>query len=727
MGFLRDLLDEVSGGALSVVEAQIELGRAISESNEWSKRFDRFEAANKEFDLWFESNLNNYSELYKNYKYKNYRVNRSILHSLDDKGDLYTEEKEENERRKKKLEEAIRSLRQAELLKDNANYQGWFNKYNRSYEDLRKSLNEYSFMVKSKVFKNNDEEYPEVDEENGKRYNQIEARLEELSFDYLKKRFKDYVVKTEQTVLDSYNAYRIFQVEMSHLFAFQKECVDSIYSCEIAKLYDNNDHEEAFTFVNNLAWQIERHKIPGGHAIVLLVLVQKVYKNDSGFSEEMRAKIDEILDETEDIIIDNTYKKYHNDDPDGMDDEEMLKIGKEAFISGEPEKAFAYYLSAAQKGNTEAQYRTGVCFEKGLGIFNNREKAIYWYKKAAESNDPISKYYLATVYHWMLPKDQQDYKKALALYSEAFDKGVAEAADNIGNMYKSGQGVEQSDTAAFEWYEKGAAAGSPWAMFDLYKAYSDGKGTVKDVEAAKRWLGEVKTLFISEENRCENLLITGCESLMYEMANEYFDGSSLFSASKDQAVKWAKKGVMIGDPKSMDLLAILYCEIGENADAIKYMNYAADYGFSWSMNWLGKKYFDDDDETLGTDKVLANEMFSRGAKFGNSLSQLNIAYAFMLGNMAMPADAQEARYWFELSAKQGNKTSRKMVEALNSADAAKRKEELEKEGEKIRVKIAEIDRKIENAQSQREEDELIKEKNALNEKMSKLVYCDNEK
>lgn len=720
MGLFKDILDAASGGAISMLEDQWEGSKAMCEALEWQNKLERFEEANNEFDVWFRGNLNNYNELYKKYKCRNYIVDRSILHSPDDKGDFYKEEKEENERRKKKLEDAIRDLQLAELMKDNAKFQGWFNKYSRSYEDLCKSINDYSFMVSSKVF-NDDEEYPEVDEENEKRYNQIEKRIEELSFDYLKRRFRDYLVSTEQTVLDSYNTYRIFQVEMSYLFAYQKECVDLLYLSQISKLYDNENFEDAFSFFNDLAWQIERHKIPGGHAIVLLVLAQNVYKDDSGFSDEMKSRINEILAKTEDIIINNTYKKYHNDDPDDMSAEEMLKKGKEAFISGKPEKAFAYYLSAAQKGNTEAQYRTGVCFEKGLGVFNNGEKAIYWYKKSSENDDPIGKYYLATVYHWMLPENQQDYKKALDLYKKTFEEGVAEAADNIGNMYLSGQGVEQSATTAFKWYEKGATAGSPWAMFDLYKSYLNGNGTAKNDELAKQWLEKTKSLFEIDGNKCENFLIVGCEGLMSKIAYEYFGGSSIFSSSEDQAIVWAKKGAMIGDIKSMDLLSILYCKQGKNEEAVKYMNCAANYGFSWSMNSLGKKYFDDDDETLNTDKVLAFEMFSRGAKFGNSLSQLNIAYAFMLGNMVVSVDKSEARHWFALSAKQGNETSRKMIDALDSADAAKHKFEVEKEKEKISAKIAEIDMKIENAQSQREEDELIKEKNALKDEMAKLA------
>ena len=47
----------------------------------------------------------------------------------------------------------------------------------------------------------------------------------------------------------------------------------------------------------------------------------------------------------------------------------------------------------------------------------------------------------------------QDDKRACVLYKLAADQGHHFAQYNIGNMYKQGQGVNQSDTLAFKYFQ----------------------------------------------------------------------------------------------------------------------------------------------------------------------------------------------------------------------------------------------------------------------------------
>lgn len=52
------------------------------------------------------------------------------------------------------------------------------------------------------------------------------------------------------------------------------------------------------------------------------------------------------------------------------------------------EKAFGYYLTSAQKGNPETQYKIGYCYETGQGTTQNMEEALSWYKKSAAQGYP---------------------------------------------------------------------------------------------------------------------------------------------------------------------------------------------------------------------------------------------------------------------------------------------------------------------------------------------------
>lgn len=54
------------------------------------------------------------------------------------------------------------------------------------------------------------------------------------------------------------------------------------------------------------------------------------------------------------------------------------------------EKAFKYFLMAAEQGHMEAQCNVGVAYMHAKGTEIDKEKAIYWLKKAAEQGDEIA-------------------------------------------------------------------------------------------------------------------------------------------------------------------------------------------------------------------------------------------------------------------------------------------------------------------------------------------------
>ena len=51
------------------------------------------------------------------------------------------------------------------------------------------------------------------------------------------------------------------------------------------------------------------------------------------------------------------------------------------------DKAFEWYLKAAENGSTEAQFNVGVCYLNGHGVEKNSEKAIHYFTQAAENED----------------------------------------------------------------------------------------------------------------------------------------------------------------------------------------------------------------------------------------------------------------------------------------------------------------------------------------------------
>ena len=62
-----------------------------------------------------------------------------------------------------------------------------------------------------------------------------------------------------------------------------------------------------------------------------------------------------------------------------------LLEGKNRNPKPNKERAFAWYLTAAENGHTEAQFRVAKCYKTGYGTDKNEEKAAYWYEKANDS------------------------------------------------------------------------------------------------------------------------------------------------------------------------------------------------------------------------------------------------------------------------------------------------------------------------------------------------------
>ena len=60
-------------------------------------------------------------------------------------------------------------------------------------------------------------------------------------------------------------------------------------------------------------------------------------------------------------------------------------LGVIAKKQGRKEKAFNFFMEAANRGQGMAMYEVGQCFEKGEGTPANKIKAIEWYRRCVES------------------------------------------------------------------------------------------------------------------------------------------------------------------------------------------------------------------------------------------------------------------------------------------------------------------------------------------------------
>lgn len=120
------------------------------------------------------------------------------------------------------------------------------------------------------------------------------------------------------------------------------------------------------------------------------------------------------------------------------------------------------YKKAADGGIVEARLALGSYYmatndvEKALGIFNS----------LIEQNHPKAKYYMG-----FLAERNREYSKALSLYYDAAEEGIAEAQNALGYMYGEGWGTSVDPNKALQWFKLAADAGLMQGKYNLALGY----------------------------------------------------------------------------------------------------------------------------------------------------------------------------------------------------------------------------------------------------------------
>lgn len=106
-------------------------------------------------------------------------------------------------------------------------------------------------------------------------------------------------------------------------------------------------------------------------------------------------------------------------------------------------------LALAEEGDAEAQMKAGLAFDRE----EDYEEAVRWYRMAAE-------------------------------------QGMSEAQNNLGVMYKDGQGVKQDFQEAAHWFLLAAQQDNTLAQLNIGWLYHAGKGVRQDADSARYWYSQ---------------------------------------------------------------------------------------------------------------------------------------------------------------------------------------------------------------------------------------------
>jgi uncharacterized protein len=160
----------------------------------------------------------------------------------------------------------------------------------------------------------------------------------------------------------------------------------------------------------------------------------------------------------------------------------QFALGKAYFYTKNYFEA-ARHLAIAADTLPEAGNALAYCFEKGLGVAKNDQKAFELYSKAAAAGSAVAMANLGEAYiggTYVKP----DFGKALDWLEKSVEAGNADALQLIGNMYFNGQGVQKDYTMAAQYFQQAADLNNGYALRFLANMYEVGLLGPPDLEKA---------------------------------------------------------------------------------------------------------------------------------------------------------------------------------------------------------------------------------------------------
>ena len=153
-----------------------------------------------------------------------------------------------------------------------------------------------------------------------------------------------------------------------------------------------------------------------------------------------------------------------------------------------PKSGLAAIVMAALLFVLPATAAAAESFNDALEAYSKKDyqTAFQIYKSLAEQGNPRAQNNLGNMYDTGQGVDQ-DLNLAAAWYKKAAEQDHVIAQYNLGNMYDIGQGLPQNFEEAKKWYTKAAENGYAKAQHNLGDMYSRGKGVEKDPEEAAEW------------------------------------------------------------------------------------------------------------------------------------------------------------------------------------------------------------------------------------------------
>lgn len=185
-------------------------------------------------------------------------------------------------------------------------------------------------------------------------------------------------------------------------------------------------------------------------------------------------------------FVNDVYFSEDEDEEDEDDDEDPLAKLDE-LLKGTNVRRMDVF-EAAQAGIADAQYQVAIRYYNGEGVEKSFEKAFEWFLKAAEQNHGDAQFNVGRLY--LLGNGvEADVEEGVRWFEKAAENNNGSAEYMLGMFVENGEaGFEANEEEAFNWYAKAAEHGDCDAYFHLGRCYENGIGVAQDlVKAAESY------------------------------------------------------------------------------------------------------------------------------------------------------------------------------------------------------------------------------------------------
>ena len=289
---------------------------------------------------------------------------------------------------------------------------------------------------------------------------------------------------------------------------------------------------------------------------------------------------------------------------------------------------------------------------------------------SAESGDAASQYQLGRLYDEGDGIDENN-EKAVEWYRKSAEQGYAKAQGYLSEMYFIGEGVQVDDEKAAYWARKAANQGDALGQTNVGYMYDEGRGATEDNLKAIEWYllaaeqgfaeaqGLLSTVYLYEEGLENYEKARDWASLAAEQGDAlgqsslgviYEDGYGV-PADNSTAIEWYRKAAAQDDARAQAMIGRMYYW-GQGVDednerAFHWASLAADQGDAWGQYIIGLIY--DEGNGIAEDKSKAFKWFEKAADQKFPPGEISLGKAYLNG-FGVESDYERALYWFRNAA-----------------------------------------------------------------------------